>query len=144
MTAVAVEPRVFSVTHRARPFTVNDALRMHRQACARLTAEWRRAFWALALEARVPLLDRVAITVETHLKGNRKQDPAASCIAVKGAIDGLVDARVIPDDDGDHMVALTFLPPICGAAVDQLILVITEVTEATGPAEHGGDSWVNA
>lgn len=139
MTAIT-EARTFAVSHLARPFTVNDALRMHRQQCARLTAEWRRAFWALTLEARVPKLDRVAITVETHLKGQRRQDPAACCIAVKAAIDGIVDAGVLVDDDGEHLVSLTFLPPIFGTAVDELTLVVTEVIEraSSGPLSMEG------
>lgn len=126
MTATT-EARTFAVTYEARGFCDNK--RMHYHAKAALTKEWREAFWAAAKQAKIPHLDRVAITAETHLRGRRSQDVAGNYPAVKAGIDGLVDAGVIPQDDPEHLVSLTFLAPIFGAAVDQLTLVVTEVVE---------------
>jgi len=127
VSTTAVEPRVFAVTYQARGWTANKATGMHWADKGRLVAEWRDAFAKLARHAKVPHLDRIAVTVETHLKGRRAQDIAANFPAVKAGIDGLVDAGVIVDDDAEHLVSLTFLPPIFGAAVDELTLVVAEV-----------------
>ena len=56
----------------------------------------------------------IEITVhQTQAKGTLP-DTMASAPTVKAAIDGLVDAGVIPDDTGKHLAAVTFLPPVKG------------------------------
>jgi len=45
---------------------------------------------------------------------------------VKAAIDGLVDARVLEDDNDRHVIALTFLPVEIGQQ-NGLRLTITEI-----------------
>lgn len=124
-----VIPRVFRVSHQARPFTVNEAMRMHRMALVRVTKEWRHAFGILASQYRGPVIERATITVELHLKGKRKQDPAGCCIATKAAIDGIVDAGILPGDGPENVVSVTFLAPIFEAAADEMTLVVTEVTD---------------
>ena len=44
-------------------------------------------------------------------KGGRLQDVGACNPAVKAAIDGIVDAGVLPDDSSRYMKSLIFLPP---------------------------------
>jgi len=101
---------------------------MHFHKQAELVKQWRQYAHFAAVNARLrDRLDRVAITVETHLKGRRSQDIGANFPAVKAAIDGLVDAHVIPDDTPEFLVSLTFLAPVFGAAADEVTLIITEV-----------------
>jgi crossover junction endodeoxyribonuclease RusA len=110
----------------ARPLTVNRVADMHRQRWATHTREQRWLWMILARDAHIPALDRVRITV-TPLHRDRRspQDPAACAPEAKAAVDGLVDARVIPDDTGRHVASVTFLPPdICG--VDGLRIHIEE------------------
>jgi crossover junction endodeoxyribonuclease RusA len=67
---------------------------------ARLVKEWRTAFHLLAKEAKIPPMKWMAVTAEpftTEAEG-RQQDVAACNPAVKAAIDGIVDAGVLPDD----------------------------------------------
>ncbi len=126
MSAIT-EPQTWAVTYEALGFVDNQ--RMHYHAKARLVKEWRDAFALLARAAKVPHLDRVAVTVEVHLKGKRSQDVGGCYPAAKAGIDGLVDAGVLDDDDPEHLVSLTFLAPIFGAAANELTLVVTEVIE---------------
>jgi hypothetical protein len=62
--------------------------------------------------------------------GRWLQDLGACFPAVKAAIDGLVDARLIPDDTPQYLTRLSFIPPdICGR--DALRLTITTHTKET-------------
>jgi hypothetical protein len=53
----------------------------------------------------------ISVTVEPHQKGGRLQDVGACNPSVKAAIDGIVDAGVLPDDSSQYMKSLIFLPP---------------------------------
>lgn len=110
-----------------RPLTVNAVASLHRMKWATRTAETRRAWTILAAAHKVQPCEKVAVTV-TPLHKNRRapQDPAACAPEAKGAIDGLVDAGLIPDDTGAHVASVTFLPPVvCGT--DGLRIHIEEV-----------------
>lgn len=54
---------------------------------------------------------QVIVHHEVH-RGGPLPDIGACYPSVKAAIDGLVDAEVIPDDTGAHLVRLTFKPPV--------------------------------
>jgi hypothetical protein len=100
-----------------RPLTVNKVATMHRQQWATRTRDERRAWALLAQAEKVPPLGRIRI-VATPLHKDRRspQDVAACAPAVKAAIDGLVDAGVIPDDNAEHLDEIVFRAPwVCGA-----------------------------
>lgn len=100
-----------------RPLTTNKVRTMHRMAWATHVRHEREAWRLLAIAHQIPPLDVVTLTV-TPLHRDRRspQDVAACAPEAKAAIDGLVDAGVIPDDDPTHLLAVTFMPPwICGA-----------------------------
>jgi hypothetical protein len=103
---------------------VNAERSAHWSKRAKLTASWRQAFWGLAREQRVPALESVRLTVrhEVNRKG-RIPDPVACLPAYKAAVDGLVDAKVIPDDDSRYVRAVTFEAPE-HTGVDALELTI--------------------
>jgi crossover junction endodeoxyribonuclease RusA len=100
----------WELTYTQRPVSLNASYGHTRFERTAHVIEWRQAFWALAKEQRLPRLDRIAVTVVTRLHG-RMQDIGNNYVSAKAAIDGLVQANVIPDDTGDHLTALTFLPP---------------------------------
>lgn len=110
----------------ARPLTLNKVREMHYQQWAAHVRATRHLWWGLALEARVPRLDRITVTVTPlHRNGRSPQDVAACAAEAKAAIDGLVDARVIPDDNSNHLLLVSFTPAdICG--VDGMALLIEE------------------
>ena len=117
-----------------RPTTTN-AERQHAGHWARSTAtRTRRQLYATQARVRkLPRLDRAAVIV-TPLHRDRRspQDCGACSPAAKAAIDGLVDAGVLPDDNPQHLVAVLYLPPrICG--VNGLELVIVDANDPAWP-----------
>jgi crossover junction endodeoxyribonuclease RusA len=95
-----------------RPWTTNAERAGNHWERARLVKEWRNAFHLLAKEAKIPPMKWMAVTAEpfSDAKG-RQQDVAACNPAVKAAIDGLVDAGILPDDSPQYLTSVTFLSP---------------------------------
>lgn len=94
---------------------------------SRTTIEWRNFYRDQALALDIPHLMEIHVTA-TPLHKNRRspQDVGACFPATKAAIDGLVDAFVVPDDSPEHLTSLTFRAPlVCGR--DGLSLTIYEV-----------------
>ena len=108
-----MDPGPWHLLHRARPFTPNeDRNAQHWGRRASLTKHWREAFAALAREAEIPRCDRIMVAA-IHERRNRASMPdIGGCYpTVKAAIDGLVDAGVIPDDGPAYLTRLIFLAP---------------------------------
>lgn len=114
--------------HGARPLTVNRAIDLHRMAWAKATKATREAWCNEACAIGVPHLDRAVITITPlHRNAASPQDVGACAPEAKGAVDGLVDAKVLPDDDPSHLVLLVYTPPeVVGA--NGLRLLIEELT----------------
>jgi crossover junction endodeoxyribonuclease RusA len=124
----ATTPRDWSVKATgSRPLTVNKVATMHRHAWAQHTKATRAEWYWLGKRAEVGPCTSVELTV-TPLHADRRspQDVAACAPEAKAAIDGLVDAGLIPDDSPQHLLSVTFLPPlVCGE--DGLAIDIREV-----------------
>lgn len=118
-------PHQFSLEYPARPWTTNAERRGNRYQRAALTKEWREAFYLLAKQRQIPSMWKIAITAEPWQARGVLADTAACNPAVKAAIDGLVDAGVIPDDSSEYIARITFLPTQRGR--DALIITIDEV-----------------
>lgn len=85
--------------------------RRHRMAAAAITKKWREAAAWRARQARIPRIDQpVHITLIIHRADRRKADAPNSWPSCKAAIDGLVDAGVLADDDDTHVLSTTFQP----------------------------------
>lgn len=82
---------------------LNHNQRLHWRPKADRTAEIREAVAWLARAARIPTLDR--ITVQLHYATGRRGtfDPMNFTATSKPAIDGLVDAGVVIDDNQAHV-----------------------------------------
>jgi hypothetical protein len=82
---------------------LNHNHRINRWARATITATIREDVWKLAKAAKIPPCDR--ITVQLHYAPGRrgKQDPMNWTATSKPAIDGLVDAGIVVDDDTEHV-----------------------------------------
>lgn len=100
-------PGTYALTFTERPWSLNDERNHHWSERAERVGRWRGAFAVLALEQDLGHADAIAVTAEPH---GIRQDIGNCYPAVKAAIDGLIDARVIEDDDPTHLHALTFLP----------------------------------
>lgn len=111
------------LTHADRPVTTNAERSGNRWQRAATTKQWRQAFAWIARRERVPRMKWINVTAQPHQKRGRLQDTAACNPSVKAAIDGLVDAGIVPDDTGEYVRQITFLP--CMRGDDRLVLVIT-------------------
>jgi crossover junction endodeoxyribonuclease RusA len=100
----------WDLTYDAKPWSLNQERTKHWAWRRERVEEWKGAFYWLAKDARVPSMDRIAVTVDIEMPGI-VQDVCNGYPAAKAAIDGLVIAGVIPDDTPEHLVAVTFLAP---------------------------------
>lgn len=120
-------------TYRARPWTLNAERRgsNHWSQTRTKTAEWRQAFWGLGLEKRIRY-SSVDITVEVQMR-HPVADTGACFPAVKAAIDGLVDAGVLPGDTGQFVRSIRFVAPIRATKdqVEALTLILEPVEIAS-------------
>lgn len=104
------ESRVWSLTYDCRPWSLNQERTKHWTWRNERVEEWVDAFQALALEAKVPRLERVAVVVHIRMTGVLA-DICNQYPAAKAAIDGVVRAGVLEDDDPEHLVFMGFTPP---------------------------------
>lgn len=107
-----------------RPWTINKDRNWHPHQRAKVIKEWREAFTILAYEAKVPKLSYITVDIQPVLADNRLQDTGACVTAAKAAIDGIVDAGVIPDDNPNHLGWLKFYPPVVEKGVNGLLVKI--------------------
>lgn len=108
-----------------RPWTSNSERTWHHYKRASMVKEWREAFWALAKEAKIPPLTRIGVVVTPVLNGRGRIQDVGGCFpAAKAAIDGLVDANVIPEDGPMYVRWLLFKAPERG--LPGLRLVVCE------------------
>lgn len=105
-------PRRWVLEDTEKPWTTNAERTWHFHKRARMVRDCRERFAWLAIESRVPHLQRVNVQA-VPLTANRRglQDVGACYPAVKAAIDGLVDAGVLIDDDPTHVRSIQFFAP---------------------------------
>lgn len=117
----------FHLEYPSRPFTTNQiygSFSNHKRAA--IVKEWREAFCLLAKEAKIPPLSRIQVYAWPVLRDRRVQDVGSCSPAVKSAIDGLVDAGVVPDDDPRYVTLIAFGPPAQEQGYDALRITIVE------------------
>lgn len=105
-------PLEWVLVHPERPFTLNAERTWHPKKRARIVKEWREAFCALALVHQLPELPALEVIAVPLLADRRLQDVGACFPAAKAAIDGLVDAGVIPKDTPEYVLSLKFCAPV--------------------------------
>lgn len=125
VTPIRRGPRSWELLHEARPLPMNAYRRLHFHQRAAYDAEWRSTFAWLARQARIPHLQAVTITIAQTCRRPPLPDVGAAFPTAKAAIDGLVDARVVPDDTPAYVRALIFVAPERGDA-DRLLVLIEE------------------
>ncbi|GII84564.1 hypothetical protein Ssi03_25540 [Sphaerisporangium siamense] len=106
--------------------------RLHHHVKARLTAALRLAGRQAALAAEVPAIERAHIIGRYCPPDRRRRDVGNLYPSFKAAIDGLVDAGVLPDDDDEHLIGPDMrLGPV--VACGRLELVVTELAAPGRP-----------
>ena len=83
---------------------LNANARQHHHPRARITAALRDAACVMARQARVPAMPYAHVVGIIHPDSRRRLDPANLYPSFKAAVDGLVDARVLWDDDSEHVI----------------------------------------
>lgn len=120
--------RVVVLAYEQTPLLVNRVYRTPFYRRAEHDKEWREHFGALAEYEQVQPMGQAMIEVR-HLKGpgRGKLPDVGSCYpSVKAAVDGLVDAGVLPDDTPAYLTALVFHAPERGDA-DRVELSVHEL-----------------
>ncbi len=108
-------PRRWLIEDDERPWTTNAERRWHHHKRASLVKETRGRFYWLAKEAKLPSLRKIEVSAVPLTKSRRSMQDVGACLpAVKAAIDGLVDAGVVPDDSPEYLDKLTFYAPRVG------------------------------
>ena len=126
---VIVRPPSWRLELPAGTFLLNDNQRLHYRTKAKHIDTIREAAGYAARAARIPTLQRIHVFYVVHPKpGIRRRDPGNWSPTAKAAIDGLVDAGIVPDDD--HTRVLGGDPrlghPVKGS---QFALWITDLTQ---------------
>jgi crossover junction endodeoxyribonuclease RusA len=97
-------PRTWRIEFPAGMELLNANDRTHWSAKAPVTKALRWAAFCLARSGLVPQLDRAHVEAVYEPPDRRRRDPANLYPSIKACVDGLVDARVLPDDDAAHLV----------------------------------------
>ena len=108
---MSTEVQCWEIEYQQRPWTTNKERTEHHMTRAKRVKEWREAFAWLARAQRIPPLVSARIAAKPWQKGGVLQDVAACNPAVKAAIDGLVDAGVLPDDSPAYLTSVEFFAP---------------------------------
>ena len=109
-----------------RPWTANAERTWHFQKRARVVREARERFAWLARGERIPPLQRISVAAVPLVMNRRSLPDVGACFpAVKAAVDGLVDAGIIPDDSPQYVHSISFYAPLVGD-LEGLRLVVTE------------------
>lgn len=106
---------------------LNSNQRMHWAVKARLTRQIRdTAAWVTKSLSEKPM-DAVEITAVIHPKTARRFDPHNLQPSVKAAIDGIVDAGLIADDDASRLLETSFRAGEKDPSGARIDLIVREV-----------------
>lgn len=84
-----------------KPLSLND--RQHWVVKHRAVSDLRNAALILARAARIPKCKRVRVTLIYEPRDARRRDPLNLVGTLKPVQDGIVDAKVVPDDTSEFM-----------------------------------------
>lgn len=111
-----------------KPLSLNG--REHYRVKAKQVAEVRRAAHLLARAARVPACGRISVELHYAPRDRRRRDPLNLAATLKPVEDGIVDAKVVPDDTPEFVQpTMPVIDPPTGSA-GRLYVVIRELVAA--------------
>lgn len=138
MTLTAPDPAPTSIT-RPQPWRlelppgtllINANQNMHWRDKAKLVKTIRQTAWTIARRDKLPQLERAHVIYVFHpdTTGTRRRDSGNWSPSAKAAIDGMVDAGVLPDDNHERLLGPD---PRIGPPVprSQLVLWITDLDQ---------------
>lgn len=99
----------WSLTDNTRPWTTNAERSWHFRKRAEMVKACRTRFYLLTKASSIPSLRKVRIHAYPIARDRRWRPDVGACYpAVKAAVDGIVDAGVIPDDNDQYLTSITF------------------------------------
>lgn len=125
------QARTWRIEFPARQELLNANQRLHWAPKNRITQQIRSDAFLLARAAKIPPLDRIRVDAIYEPPDRRRRDAGNYYPTYKAAIDGLVDAGVVGDDDSKHVDG-----PFMRIADDphpggRIVLIVTELSEET-------------
>lgn len=122
---------VFDIDTLGRPITHNAMNQLHPTQAQARRQEWRDAATILARKHRVTACHAIDLWVQPHYPDRRSwPDTDGTSPAVKGILDGLVNAKVIPDDKPRHVRAVHYLRPVLRPGAAGITVKIEGVVDA--------------
>lgn len=91
-----------------REWWLSSNQRLHWAAKAKRTKAVRHAAMIAARNAQLPTFQTVAVCAWIGYPRNGTADPSNAAPLVKAALDGCTDAAIWPDDNSEHVVAVTY------------------------------------
>lgn len=122
-------PQSWRLALPAKTKLVNANQTLHFRRKAELVKVIRNAAWAVARHSNIPTLQRAHIYFVIHPDDKiQRRDPGNWAPSAKAAVDGLVDAGILPDDDSTRLIGPD---PRIGDPVkgSQLVLWITDLDQ---------------
>ncbi len=101
----------------------------------RLVEQWQNAAWAVTKNAKAPQFERVRIVAwrdAPNVDGHH--DPSNYAPTAKAAVDGLVRAGLLPDDNWKHLIGPDMRRGVLYPAPGRLVLGIYDLTRRGEPA----------
>jgi hypothetical protein len=106
-----------------RPILSNAAHKMHWQQAGKLRREWRDVAATLARAWRIGAQEAIGLTVWPRYPTRMVPDVDAPSPSVKGVLDGLVLAGVIPDDKPPYVASVLYLPAVVAPGEPPALIV---------------------
>ncbi|WP_371099840.1 hypothetical protein [Streptomyces sp. PU_AKi4] len=122
-------PHSWRIALPAKTKLINANQNLHYRRKAELVKVIRNAAWTMARHHHIPALQRAHIYFVIHPDTSiKRRDPGNWAPSAKAAVDGLVDAGVLPDDDSTRLLGPD---PRIGTPVkgSQLVLWITDLDQ---------------
>ncbi|GAX57246.1 hypothetical protein SO3561_08816 [Streptomyces olivochromogenes] len=124
-----IRPQSWRLELPAKTKLINANQNLHFRRKAEMVKVIRNAAWTMARHSDIPALQRAHVYFVIHPDTSiKRRDPGNWAPSAKAAVDGLVDAGILPDDNKDHLLGPD---PRIGTPVkgSQLVLWITDLDQ---------------
>ncbi len=119
-----------------RLLTVNAERRIHYARRSEIVRQWRWAAKLYTRQAKVQPYEWCEITMHVKQARGVLADPGAHYPVLKACVDGIVDAGILPSDDGRYVRSIVQQPPMRGNR-DEIRITLAGVRSPPRSVCHG-------